>query len=183
MEKIEVPLQQTTRLICHGPVIIVSVRDPLMENLFVTACNMPIQEDPPLVSVLMRKSHACYPLIAKTSEFGINVPCKRIAEQIMAASVAGAEIEDTWAHTGLTKQKPSVIKPSLVEEAVANLECRVSEELDIGAASLFVARVVAAVADKDSFDTGGWMFGNGLALLHHLGGNRFASSSSLIEMP
>lgn len=182
MEKKAVPLASSTRLINHGPCIIISVGDMIEDNLFTAAWNMPIRKDPPLVAVESGKVHYSYPFIARTGEFGINVPCACIARQVLAAGkISGAETEDKWASTGLTKQAASIIKPPLVAEAVANLECRVCQVVDLGASSLLIAQVVAAVADGDSFENGEWKFENGLELLHHLGGNKFSVSREVIQ--
>lgn len=183
MEKVTVPLSQASRLINHGPCVIISVGDTVKDNLFTVAWNMPVRKEPPLVAIESGKSHYSYPFIAKTGEFGINVPCAKIAEQVMAAGkVSGEKVEDKWSHTGLTRQAPTQIKPPLVKEAVANLECRVCQVVNLGASSLLIAQVVAAVADKESFENGVWKFDNGLELLHHLGGNTFSSSKKLIEI-
>ena len=184
MEKVTVPLSQASRLINHGPCVVISVGDSTKDNLFTVAWNMPVRKDPPLVAIESGKSHHSYPFIARTGEFGINVPCRKIAEQVMGAGkISGAKVEDKWSHVGLTRQDATVIKPPLVKEAVANLECRVCQVVDLGTSSLLIAQVVAAIADKNSFDDGTWNFDNGLELLHHLGGNRFTASRSLIEIP
>ncbi len=183
MKKVAVPLPQATRLINHGPCVIISVGDTIKDNLFTVAWNMPIRKDPPMVAIESGKSHYSYPFIAKTGEFGINVPCARIVEQVMAAGiVSGAKIDDKWPHTGLTRQAATHITPPLVAEAVANLECRVCQVVDLGASSLLIAQVVSAVADAESFENGAWKFDNGLELLHHIGGNKFSVANRLIEV-
>jgi flavin reductase (DIM6/NTAB) family NADH-FMN oxidoreductase RutF len=183
MKKVNVPLASSTRLINHGPCVIISVGDAVRDNLFTVAWNMPVRKDPPLVAIESGKSHHSYPFIAKTGEFGINVPCARIVKQVMAAGrISGANIEDKWSHTGLTRQDAAVIKAPLVAEAVANLECRVCQVVDLGASALLIAQVVAAIADENSFENGAWKFDAGLELLHHLGANKFSVAKTLLEV-
>ena len=144
---------------------------------------MPVRKDPPLVAIESGKAHYSYPFIARTGEFGINVPSAHIVKQVMAAGkISGAKTDDKWTSAGLTRQAASQIKPPLVAEALANLECRVCQVVDLGASALLIAQVVAAVADKDSFENGQWKFNKGLELLHHLGGNRFSIARECVEI-
>ena len=183
MEKITVSPDASTRLINHGPVVLISVGDQEKDNLFTVAWNMPIRKDPPLVAIETGKSHYSYAFIAKTGEFGLNVPTASIAENVMAAGrVTGRTVDDKWQHVGLTRHPASLIKAPLVAEAVANLECRVSQVVDLGASALLIAQVVAAVVDRNSFDGKVWRFDAGLELLHHLGGNTFSISSKRLEI-
>jgi len=175
MKKRVVPAASATRLINHGPVVVISVGDGRKDNLFTVAWNMPVRKDPPLVAIESGKSHYSYEFIARSGEFGINVPCTRLANQVMGAGkMSGRDLDDKWEAVGLTRQPSTLIKPPLVNEAIANLECRVCQVVDLGASALLIAQVVAAVADAQSFADGAWRFDNGLELLHHIGGNKFS---------
>jgi flavin reductase (DIM6/NTAB) family NADH-FMN oxidoreductase RutF len=184
MNKVMVSPETATKLINHGPVVIVSVGDTSKDNLFAVAWNMPIRKVPPMVAIESGKAHYSYDFIVKTGEFGINVPSARIAEKVFrAGTISGAATDDKWRDVGLTRQAPSAIKPPLVAEAVANLECRVCQVVDLGASSLLIAQVVAAAADETVFDGNTWRFDTGLELLHHIGGNKFSVATKLIEIP
>ena len=184
MEKVHIEsLSDATRLINHGPCVLITVGDSLRDNLFTVAWNMPIRKNPPMVAIESGKSHFSYDFIKRTGEFGINVPCARIVEKVLAAGrVSGQTLDDKFAVVGLTRQEATSIKAPLVAEAVANLECRVCQVVDLGASSLLIAQVLDAVADKDSFKDGAWNFENGLELLHHLGGSSFAVSNTRIDI-
>jgi flavin reductase (DIM6/NTAB) family NADH-FMN oxidoreductase RutF len=182
MDKMRIdPLASATRLINHGPCVLITVGDRRRDNLFTVAWNMPVRKDPPLVAVESGKSHFSYDFIARTGEFGINVPTLDIAKEVLAAgTVSGASLDDKFAHVGLTREPASAIKAPLVAEAVANLECRVCQLVDLGASALLIAQVVDARANPAAFSNGEWRFEGGLKLLHHLGGNAFTTSDGKI---
>ena len=184
MEKIRIKsLEEATRLVNHGPCVIITVGDATKDNLFTVAWNMPVRKNPPMVAIESGKSHYSYDFIKRTGEFGINVPCARIAVKVLAAGrVSGAKLDDKFTLVGLTRQKATSIKAPLVAECVANLECRVCQVVDLGASSILIAQVLDAVVDKDSFKEGAWNFENGLELLHHLGGSSFAVSDRRIDL-
>ncbi len=177
------PLSSATRLINHGPCVLISVGDGNRDNLFTVAWNMPVRKDPPLIAIESGKGHFSYDFIARTGEFGLNVPTLDIAEKVLAAGkISGAAVDDKFAHVGLTRQPPTAIKAPLVAEAVASLECRVCQVVDLGASSLLIAQVVDATADPAAFKDGEWCFDDGLRLLHHIGGNAFSASERKIVL-
>ena len=66
-------------------------------------------------------------------------------------------------------------------EAIATIECRVSQTVDLGKSALVIADIVEAKVAAEHFEDGGWTFENGLSLLHHLGGDRFCVSEKMIR--
>lgn len=181
MKKVEIPLLDATRLINHGPCIVVSVGDGDKDNLFSVAWNMPVRKNPPLVAIESSKSHFSYPFIEKTGEFCINVPTASIADKVLAAGrISGASVEDKFSTVGLTRESAARIKAPRVSEAIAHLECRVFKITDIGPSALVIAEVVFAVADEAAFSNGLWQLDTGLELLHHLGADTFCISEKKI---
>lgn len=181
-KKIE-PIANAPQLINHGPVVLVSVGDGNKDNLFTVSWNMPLRKEPPMVAIESGKGHYSYDFITRTGEFGVNVPCARILDKVFAAGkVSGAAVEDKFDHVGLTRQESTSIKAPLVAEAVANLECRVCQVVDLGASAILIAQVVDAVVGEGLFDDKGWNFDKGLQLVHHLGGNNFSISEKKITV-
>jgi flavin reductase (DIM6/NTAB) family NADH-FMN oxidoreductase RutF len=179
-EKID-PWTYAYRLLNPGSVVLISTGDGSKDNLFAVTWNMPVRKDPGMVAIVSGKRHFSYPFIAKTGEFGINVPDASIVDAVYGCgTTSGHDVEDKFSRFGLTRQKAEKIKAPLVKEAVANLECRVVQLVDLGASSLIIAQILTACADTLYFLDGQWLIENGLQLIHHLGGNRFAVSSQVI---
>jgi flavin reductase (DIM6/NTAB) family NADH-FMN oxidoreductase RutF len=187
MDKIKVePATDAYRLLNPGSVVIVSVGDGKQDNLLTITWNMPLRKDPGMVAILSGKRHHSYPFIEKTGEFGINIPDASLAPAVLGCgSVSGKEVPDKFARFGLNRRKSNQIKAPLVEECVANLECRVCQVVDLGRSALLIAQILEAVAASEHFRGGDWRFDGGLSLLHHLGGSHFCVSDKdlRVEVP
>jgi flavin reductase (DIM6/NTAB) family NADH-FMN oxidoreductase RutF len=145
---------------------------------------MPVRKDPGMVAILSGKRHYSYPFIASSGEFGMNVPDISIVDAVLGCgTTSGRDVEDKFSRFGLTRQKAQKIKPPLVKEAIAHLECRVCQVVDLGASSLIIGQILAAAADPRHFQKGEWDFNSGLKLIHHLGGDRFCISDKVIKVP
>ncbi|MFC1707802.1 flavin reductase family protein [Planctomycetota bacterium] len=182
MEKEKVqPLSIAYRLLNPGSVVLVSVGDGKRDNLFAVTWNMPVRKNPGMVACLSGKAHFSYPFIERTGEFGVSIPDASMVDAVLGCgTTTGREVEDKFARFGLTRQQATEIKAPLVAEAVANLECRVTQVIDLGVSSLLVATILSAVAAPEHFREGGWTFENGLQLVHHLSGDRFCVSDRAV---
>jgi flavin reductase (DIM6/NTAB) family NADH-FMN oxidoreductase RutF len=182
MEKLSVnAVMDAYRLLNPGSVVLVSVGDGSADNLFAVTWNMPVRKDPGMVAILSGKRHYSYPFMARTGEFGINVPDVGIVDAVLGCGTcSGRDVKDKFGRFRLTRQPPQRIKAPLVAEAIANLECRISQIVDLGASSLLIAQILTASADPHHFKDGEWNFDNGLQLIHHLGGDRFCVSDRLV---
>ena len=176
------PVSKAYRLLNPGSVVIVSVGDGEKDNLFTVTWNMPARTDPGMVALLSGKRHYSYSFIARTGELGINVPDASMVDAVLGCGrTSGKDGKDKFERFGLTRQKAARIKAPMVKEAVANLECRVCQVVDLGASSLLIAQILEASAADKHFENGEWTFDNGLRLLHHLGGDRFCTSEKAIN--
>jgi len=104
-----------------------------------------------------------------------NMPARK--EPGMVAILSGKR---HYSYPFIQKTGEFGINIPMVEQTFANLECRVSQVVDMGASSLLIAQIVAAYADENHVVNNELTFGNGLELLHHLGGKRFCISSEMI---
>ncbi len=181
MEKKEVKLSAVYRIINPGCVTLVSVGDGEQDNIFSLTWNTPVRKDPPLLAMVSGKGHFSYPFIERTGEFGLNIPDDSIADAVLGCgTTTGRKVPDKFARFGLHREAAREIQPPLVAEAVASLECRVQEVVDLGKSAIIVAQVLRAVASAEHFRDGQWAFDRGLRLLHHLSGSRFCVSDKQI---
>lgn len=181
MRKVKVELEAAYRLVNPGSVVLISVGDRERDNLFPVTWNTPVRKDPPLLAIVSGKGHHSYDFIARTGEFGVNIPDAGMVDAVLGCgSISGRTGVDKFERFGLTRRAATRIKPPLVEQAVANLECRVCQVVDLGTSSLLIAQVVAAVASEARFVRGHWKFDDGLELLHHLSGDRFCVSDRVL---
>ena len=178
MNKKPVKLEESVRLINHGPCVLVSVGDSDADNLFTVAWNMPVRKNPPHIAIESSMSHHSFSFIEKNRELCINVPAANIADKVLAAGkISGADVDDKFAEVGLSREPSVVVKAPRVAEAVGHLECRVSKIMEFGSSAMIIAEVVAAAADETLFENGTWQPDRGDGMLHHLGGNAFSVST------
>lgn len=175
-------LEHAYRLVNTGCVMLVSVGDGEKDNLFAVTWNMPVRKNPGMVAILSGKGHYSYEFISKTGEFGLNVMDASHVDAVFGCgSTTGYKVRDKFDMFDLSRAEAEHIKPPLVAEAVASLECRVVSVHDMGASSLLVADIMGCVVDSDHFVDGNWCFEKGLQLIHHMGGPRFCVSDREIK--
>ncbi len=178
-----VEVDNAHRLITPGPVLLVSAGTGSDDNLFSVAWSMALRKAPPMVAILSGKGHYSWNLMESTGEFGLNVPGADLAEAVIfCGRHSGREVPDKFAAAGLSRSPAREIKAPLVKEAVAHLECRICQVVDMGYSSLAMAQVVYAEAREVYFSGGSWDFSTGLRLIHHLGGDRFSVSSEDLQV-
>lgn len=184
----DVPLPQAYRLLNHGPTVLVSAAHQGRINVMAAAWAMPLDFDPPKVTVVIDKNTFTRTLIEASGTFALSVPCRALADATYAAgSLAGAERGDKFADCGLAPFPAQRIGAPLVEGCVAWLECRViagpHEHHHQQAYDLFVADVLAAQADQRVFSNGRWLADSPAELrtLHHQSGGAFFVAGETVQ--
>lgn len=180
--RIDVPLPQASRLLNHGPTVLVSAAHGGARNLMAAAWAMPLDFDPPKVAVVIDKSTFTRQLIDASGEFALQLPCRDQADLVVTVGNRSGQTlaeagSDKFAAHGIGHFPAQRIAAPLVTGCIAWLECRVIAWPDMSAAhDLFLAEVVAAQVDNRVFHGGRWHFDTAppaLRCLHHLGGSHF----------
>lgn len=185
----QVPLDKAYRLMNHGPTVLVSSAHDGVINVMAAAWSMPLDFDPPKVTVVIDKSTLTRQLVNGSGVFALNVPCRAIAGQTLAVGTDSAvTMPDKLARHGVGTFKASLIAAPLVQGCAAWLECRVIPEPHNEVQyDLFIAEVVAAWADSRVFSGGHWHFEDApdeLRTLHYVAGGQFyVTGDSLVVTP
>ena len=181
----DVPLPQAYRLLNHGPTVLVSAAHEGRRNVMAAAWAMPLDFDPPKVTVVIDKSTFTRTLIEASGHFALSVPCRALVDATFAAgSLSGAQRADKFADCGLVPFAAQRIEAPLVEGCVAWLECRViAEPHHQQAYDLFVAEVLAAQADERVFANGRWRADAPAELhtIHHQAGGAFFVAGETVQ--
>ena len=183
MHKELVQPKMAYRLLNPGAVVLVSGGDGERDGLFALTWNMPVRKSPGTVALLSGKRHYTYGFIERTRELGISVPDVSIVDAVYGCgTTSGHQGVDKWERFGLTRQAPEQTRAPLVEQAIATLECRVEQVVDMGPSALIIAEVLVARAAPQHFDaSGAWSFDHGLQLIHHLGGDAFGVTAGAVR--
>jgi flavin reductase (DIM6/NTAB) family NADH-FMN oxidoreductase RutF len=147
-------------------------------NIIAIAWLTPVSISPPLVAMMIRPTRYSYALINATREFVINVASYEIAQQALFCGRRSGRDVDKFAATGLTAKPARAVRPPIIEECLAHLECRVVQDVDAGDHHIVVGEVLAAYARSGVLDAHGMYDTSRAHPLLHLGANRFTTPSA-----
>jgi flavin reductase (DIM6/NTAB) family NADH-FMN oxidoreductase RutF len=181
-EKIEVSVSSSYKLLHPMHTVLVScVGKRGRPNIITLAWAMPTSINPPLVAVSIAPRRHSYLLIEKTKEFVVNIPTMDILNETLFCGRKSGKYYDKFKETGLTASRSRKVKPPIIKECVAHLECKLHSQFTTGDHTIFVGEIVEAHADKEAF-TDKYNLKNA-RMIFHLGGNEFATLGSRVFKP
>jgi flavin reductase (DIM6/NTAB) family NADH-FMN oxidoreductase RutF len=180
-----VELAHASRLINHGPTVLVSSAQGARRNVMAAAWSMPVEFTPPRVAVVIDKSTFTRELIAASGHLALNIPGRALADlTYTVGSTSGREV-DKFERYAIAHRAGPVLGLPLLEGCVAWLECRLIPEPHTEQAyDTCFAEVVSAFADPRVFSAGKWSFRDDnteLHTLHHLGRGQFAWPARAVQ--
>lgn len=183
-----VELKHASRLLNHGPTVLITSRDDSIgrRNVMAAAWSMPVEFEPPRMAIVVDKSAWSRELIERSGTFGIVIPGVAAANWTYAVGSVSGRDEDKFNSYGIPVVNGPVLGlPMIEEKCLAWMECRLlpatsaAEKYD----TLF-GEVVAAAADERAFVAGRWLFDSDkLNTLHHLGAGTFVTSGKIVKAP
>ena len=187
-----VDLSKASRLMNHGPTVLVSAAHGGQRNVMAAAWAMPLDFDPPKVAVVIDKSTFTRELIEASGQFALQLPCQAQADLCFTVgSTEGRALaatgHDKFQTYGIETFAARQIDAPLVSGCVAWLECRVitgsPERHHQQTYDLFVAEVLAAQADERVFTGGRWRPDSPAELrtLHHQTGGAFFVAGETVQ--
>ncbi|MET0335653.1 MAG: flavin reductase family protein [Rhizobacter sp.] len=174
-----VALEHASRLINHGPTVLVGSAHGGRRNLMAAAWSMPVEFTPPRIAVVIDKRTFTKELVTASGGFAASIPGRALLDATYAVgSVSGRDVADKFTRYDITSFDGPVLGLPFAADAVAWLECRlIPERHTEDAYDTCFAEVVWAAADPRVFEHGRWSFRDDnteLHTLHHLGGGNFA---------
>ena len=185
MQLSPVELRHASRLVNHGPTVLVSTEHQGRRNLMAAAWSMPVEFTPPRIAVVVDKKTFTHELLRSSGRFAIGLPCPALADLTHAVGSESGRDVDKFARHGIAWTPGPVLGLPLVAGCIAWMECRtIAEPHAEQAYDTFFAEVASAQADPRVFDGGKWRFGPenaALHTLHHLGSGVFAVPSRIVR--
>lgn len=121
-------------------------------NIITISWTGTINTDPPMVSISVRKERHSFNIIKKSGEFVINLTTKELAKAADWCGVKSGRDHDKFNEMKLTAEKASKIKTPLIAESPVNIECEVTQVIELGTHHMFLARVVAVDVEERFLD-------------------------------
>ena len=138
------------------PAVMVTVSDGQgNDNIITIAWAGTINSDPAMVSISVRKSRYSHELLMKNKEFVINLVTKDLTFAMDYCGVKSGRDIDKFQTMNLTKGKASSVNVPIIEESPVNIECKVTQVLELGSHDMFLAEVTAVLADEKYMDENG----------------------------
>lgn len=175
---VAVPLEKASRLLNHGPTVLVSACHDRVDNVMAAAWCCALDFSPPKLSVVIDKATRTRALVEGSGRFAIQVPTT--AQLQLTNDVGSMSLSDTpdkLARCGVTLFRAEGDDLPLVAGCAAWLMCDVIPEAhNQDAYDLFIGEVTAAYADTRVFQDGHWLYEQAdpaWRSLHHVAGGHF----------
>lgn len=181
-----IPLEHASRLINHGPTVLVTSAANGRRNVMAAAWSMPVEFVPPRVAVVIDKRTFTRELVRASGAFGICIPGAGLVDLTYAVGSTSGRDGDKFARHGIAARAGPVLGVPVIEDGCCGwLECRLIPEAHTeDAYDTCFAEVVAAAADSRIFSGGHWHWNADNAALHtihHLGGGLFVRGGEAVR--
>ncbi len=179
----EIDLALATRIINHGPVVMVTSQFDGKTDITPVAWTMPVQKKPPVIVLEISEGHFIFECIIKTGDFAVNVPPKSLAGDIVKCGSVSGRDADKFSTSGFNAEPSKKIASPSIKEAMAVLECElIRDEHLLKEYNMVLGEVKYAEADGEAFSEH-WLFEReDLMTVHHLGDRTFAFPGGVIDL-
>lgn len=138
------------------PAVLVTVADKEENyNIFTVAWTGTVCSSPAMVSISVRPERFSHHMIEETGEFVINLTTKKLTYATDYCGVVSGRDENKFQKLKLHVEKAEYVKAPLLVESPVNIECRVTQTLQLGTHDMFLAEVLAVHADEQYMDDKG----------------------------
>ena len=124
-------------------------------NIVTVAWTGIVNSEPPMTYISLRKERYSHGIISREKEFVINLTTKDLAFATDWCGVRSGRDCDKWKEQNLTPQQSRTVGCTGIEESPVNIECRVTQVLELGSHDMFLAEIVAVTVDEGLIDADG----------------------------
>ncbi|RYF58601.1 MAG: flavin reductase [Comamonadaceae bacterium] len=182
-----VPLDKATRLLNHGPTVLVSARHGGVDNVMAAAWSCALDYTPPKLTVVLDKATRTRALIEESGTFVIQVPTA--AQLDMTYQVGHLSLDsdpEKLRHSNTELFEIEGHRLPFVVGCSAWLACNVvPEPHNQQTYDLFIGEIVGAWADTRVFKDGHWNFETADARwrsLHYIAGGHFYAIGEALDV-
>ncbi|MGB4064009.1 MAG: flavin reductase family protein [Azonexus sp.] len=143
-------LNKAFTLIESGPVVLVTTHDDEKDNIMTISWTMVIDFTPVFAITTGEWNHS-YAALRKHRECVIAIPTVDLLDTVVGIGTCSGADTDKFARFKLTPVPAKLVKPPLIKECLANIECKVIDIIEKH--NIVVLEAVAAYIDSDRKET------------------------------
>lgn len=144
------PLQRAFTLIEPGPVVLVTTHDGKRPNIMTISWTMVLDFTPVFAITTGAWNHS-FAALRKQRECVIAIPTVDLLDKVVGIGTCSGADADKFAKFKLTPVPAKQVKPPLIKECLANIECKVIDI--VKKHNIVVLEAVAAYVDRERKET------------------------------
>jgi flavin reductase (DIM6/NTAB) family NADH-FMN oxidoreductase RutF len=169
----ELPSRKAYTLLESGPVVLVTTVGRKGPNIMTMGFHMMVQHEPALVACVIGPWDHSYTTLRESGECVISLPTVDLAEQVTRIGNCSGQDIDKFATFGLHTLPASTVGAPLIQECIANLECKVVDTGMVQRYNLFILEVSRIWVDESRAER---------RLIHHAGDGAFIVDGDTADM-
>lgn len=142
----ELELNKSFTLIESGPVILVTTHDGKKDNIMTISWTM-VMDFTPVFAITTGEWNHSYAALRKHRECVIAIPTVDLLDTVVGIGTCSGADTDKFARFKLTPVPAKLVKPPLIKECLANIECKVIDIIEKH--NIVVLEAVAAYIDNE----------------------------------
>lgn len=144
------PLNKAFTLMESGPVVLVTTRDAERDNIMTISWTM-VMDFTPLFAITTGRWNYSFAALRRTRECVIAIPTVDLLDQVVGIGTCSGADTDKFARFRLTPVPAKLVRPPLIKECLANIECKVIDI--VKKHDIVVLEAVAAYFDSARKET------------------------------
>lgn len=124
-------------------------------NIITVAWTGIICSEPAMTYISVRPERYSYDIIKQSGEFVINLTTEKLTWLADYCGVKSGKDIDKFAMPGVTKEQATKVSVPVIKESPINIECRVEQIIQLGTHDMFMAKILAVLADESLLDNEG----------------------------
>ena len=138
------------------PAVMVSTADKKgRDNIITVAWTGTVCTDPAMLYISVRPERYSYHMLCESGEFAVNLTTDRLAKAADWCGVRSGRDVDKFQEMHLTPAPAEHLAAPLIGESPVNIECRVTEVIELGSHHMFLAEVLSVHVDSSYMDEKG----------------------------
>ncbi|MEY3896607.1 MAG: hypothetical protein RLZZ214_2127 [Verrucomicrobiota bacterium] len=137
-------LNKAFTLMESGPVVLVTTHDGKKDNIMTISWTM-VLDFTPLFAITTGAWNHSFAALRKTKECVIAIPTVDLLDKVVGIGMCSGADTDKFARFKLTATPGEIVRPPLIKECLANIECKVIDI--VGKHNIIVLEAVAAWVD------------------------------------